>query len=189
MAACHQFQDIMAALLAEIRARGPVAEDDTSIAAYLLRIKVRPNAGKASCRGPSPGWSYKYEAVVPPAVVSSGPRHPCMAVNAPWSSGSRQCLLQFACRLHCEGCDSLVLTSDGCTRCAHISERSGIAEDGLLVQEPATGQPLPDDWLLAEMGTIFFAGHDTAGHTISWVLCAFPTATLCCLSDAESSRR
>ena len=42
MASCHQFQDIMAALLADIRARGPVAEDDTSIAAYLLRIKVRP---------------------------------------------------------------------------------------------------------------------------------------------------
>ncbi len=41
-----------------------------------------------------------------------------------------------------------------------------------LVQDPATGKPLPDDWLLAEMGTLFLAGFETTGHTMAWTLCA-----------------
>ena len=35
----HAFQDMMRGLLAEICARGPPADDDTTIAAHLLRMR------------------------------------------------------------------------------------------------------------------------------------------------------
>ena len=40
MQLCTEFQGIMRGVLAAVRARGPPAEDDTSVAALLLRTKV-----------------------------------------------------------------------------------------------------------------------------------------------------
>ena len=52
------------------------------------------------------------------------------------------------------------------------------AEDGsvaallLRLRDPATGAPLPDNLLAAEFGVFFTAGIESAGHAITWALCA-----------------
>ena len=40
MQQCAEFQGVMRGVLAAVRARGPLAQDDTSVVALLLRIKV-----------------------------------------------------------------------------------------------------------------------------------------------------
>lgn len=40
MARCAAFRDFMTRLVREVKARGPPADDDVSIAAHLLRAKV-----------------------------------------------------------------------------------------------------------------------------------------------------
>ena len=40
VAQCREFQAVMRGLLADVRSQGPRAEDDNSVAAHLLRIKV-----------------------------------------------------------------------------------------------------------------------------------------------------
>ena len=39
-----------------------------------------------------------------------------------------------------------------------------------LPQDPETGKSLRDEWLVAEMGTLFLAGFETTGHTMAWTL-------------------
>lgn len=44
-------------------------------------------------------------------------------------------------------------------------------------RHPKTGEQLPDDLLLPEIATFFFAGEDTTSHTVAFTLCA--PHTLC----------
>lgn len=52
------------------------------------------------------------------------------------------------------------------------------AEDGsvaallLRLRDPKTGAPLPDEMLAGEFGVFFTAGIESAGHAITWTLCA-----------------
>ena len=41
-AACREFQAVMRQLLEDVRMTGPPSEDDTSVAAHLLRLKAGP---------------------------------------------------------------------------------------------------------------------------------------------------
>lgn len=38
-------------------------------------------------------------------------------------------------------------------------------------RDPKSGAPLPDELLLPEIATFFFAGEDTTSHTGAWTLC------------------
>ena len=42
----------------------------------------------------------------------------------------------------------------------------------LRLRDPSTGAPLPDSLLAAEFGVFFTAGIESAGHAITWTLCA-----------------
>ena len=42
----------------------------------------------------------------------------------------------------------------------------------LRLQDPKTGAPLPDELLAGEFGVFFTAGIESAGHAITWTLCA-----------------
>ena len=42
----------------------------------------------------------------------------------------------------------------------------------LRLQDPNTGAPLPDELLAGEFGVFFTAGIESAGHAITWTLCA-----------------
>lgn len=50
-----------------------------------------------------------------------------------------------------------------------LSDQS-IGAHMLRLRDPATGRPLPDERLLPHIGMVFFAGHDTSGHTMAWTL-------------------
>lgn len=45
-----------------------------------------------------------------------------------------------------------------------------VAAHLLRIRDPATGNPVPDDRLSAEIGVLFTGGFETTGHTIAWAL-------------------
>ncbi|CAL8468296.1 g7836 [Coccomyxa elongata] len=47
---------------------------------------------------------------------------------------------------------------------------SSVAAHLLRIRDPKTGVPLPDELLLPEIATFFFAGEDTTSHTGAWTL-------------------
>ncbi|KAK9846641.1 hypothetical protein WJX81_008242 [Elliptochloris bilobata] len=50
------------------------------------------------------------------------------------------------------------------------ADDASIAAQLLRIRDPATGRPLPDDRLAAEIGVFFTGGFETTGHTIAWAL-------------------
>ena len=50
-----------------------------------------------------------------------------------------------------------------------------VAAHLLRISDPATGRPLPDDRLAAEIGVLFTGGFETTGHTIAWALWVPPS--------------
>jgi hypothetical protein len=51
-------------------------------------------------------------------------------------------------------------------------EDGSVAAHLLRLRDPATGAPLPDAALAGEFGVFFTAGIESAGHAITWTLCA-----------------
>ena len=45
-----------------------------------------------------------------------------------------------------------------------------VAAHLLRIKDPATGKPLPDDRIAAEIGVLFTGGFETTGHTIAWAM-------------------
>lgn len=45
-----------------------------------------------------------------------------------------------------------------------------VAAHLLRIRDPATGEPVPDDRLAAEIGVLFTGGFETTGHTIAWAM-------------------
>ena len=45
-----------------------------------------------------------------------------------------------------------------------------IAGQLLRLKDPATGEPMCDDVIMPEIGTMFLAGFETSGHTEAWAL-------------------
>lgn len=46
-----------------------------------------------------------------------------------------------------------------------------VAAHLLRIKHPATGRPIPDDRIAAEIGVLFTGGFETTGHTIAWAMC------------------
>lgn len=55
---------------------------------------------------------------------------------------------------------------------ATLSGPCNINFAALPCRDPKTGKQLPDELLLPEIATFFFAGEDTTSHTGAWTLCA-----------------
>lgn len=51
-------------------------------------------------------------------------------------------------------------------------EDGSVAALLLRLRDPNTGAPLPDELLAGEFGVFFTAGIESAGHAITWTLCA-----------------
>lgn len=47
---------------------------------------------------------------------------------------------------------------------------SSIAAQLMRVQDPRTGKPLADKYLLPQFSVLFWAGFDTTGNTMTWTL-------------------
>lgn len=49
-------------------------------------------------------------------------------------------------------------------------EDSSIGAQLMRLQDPRTGEPLADEFLLPQMSVLFWAGFDTTGNTMAWTL-------------------
>lgn len=47
---------------------------------------------------------------------------------------------------------------------------SSIGAQLMRLQDPRTGEPLADEFLLPQMSVLFWAGFDTTGNTMAWTL-------------------
>ena len=49
-------------------------------------------------------------------------------------------------------------------------EDSSIGAQLMRLQDPRSGQPLADEFVLPQMSVLFWAGFDTTGNTMAWTL-------------------